>query len=386
MLKIMCWLWSQEGGRSKYTFDHVNIWAAMLRRNLTIPFTLACVTDMPEGIDPSIEIIKAPKDFINIQTPTWKGEMPNCFRRIVLFHPNAKEIFGDRYVSMDLDCVIGGNIDHLFDRDDDLVLYKGTSASRPYNGSMVLMNAGARPHVYNDFNYENAVISGKQYTGSDQAWFAYSLGPNEKTWGEDEGVFWWGKHHTLKDDDKKIIFFPGNPKPWNICELGLDKHVKMCYKGEQKNNCLILGYDKEVWSDFNTLNIYNKHFSHIICSPEVAPYFKKHNPVIISSDEKALAYAIMLGYPDDNIYFCGHRNRERNMKVRFIRDYDHKPVPQQTISYNVGDIELLKKEVADRLLAHGIVEIYDPLAEDGEIPKFSVSKNLRKPKRFIKNE
>lgn len=380
----MCWLWNQEGGRAKYTADNVNIWASMLRKNLTIPHTLACVTNMPEGIDPSIEIIEAPQDFIDIQTPTWKGEFPNCFRRIVLFHPNAKDLFGDRYVSMDLDCVIGGNIDHLFDRDDDLVLYKGTSSARPYNGSMVMMNAGCRPHVYNDFNYENAVLSGKKYTGSDQAWFAYSLGPNENVWDDKDGVHWWGKHHTVRPEDKKIIFFPGNPKPWTICELGLDKHVEMCYKGEQKHNCLVVGYGKEVWKDFEALNVQNKKFSHIICSPEAEKYFKKHNPIISDSDKKSLAIANMLGYENDNIYFCGQRNRENIMKVIFIRAYDHKPVPQQTISYNVGDIELLKKDVAEKLLKHEIVKPYIE-TEEKTNKKFGISSKI-KPSAKVEKE
>lgn len=155
-LKVMSWLWSQPNGRAKYTAEHVNIWAAMVRRHLTIPHTISIVTDMPDGIDSNIEIIEPPTDFLNIETPSWNGDKPNCFRRLSLYSPDAEKIFGaKRFVSMDLDCVICQNIDELFDRNDDIVLYKGTSFERPYNGSMVLMTAGARTKVYNDFSLKN---------------------------------------------------------------------------------------------------------------------------------------------------------------------------------------------------------------------------------------
>jgi hypothetical protein len=48
---------------------------------------------------------------------------------------DAADIFGERFVCMDLDCVIGGPLDPLFDRPEDLVLFKGTAPDRPYNGS-----------------------------------------------------------------------------------------------------------------------------------------------------------------------------------------------------------------------------------------------------------
>lgn len=178
MLKILTWLWEKPGSRTTYTAEHVNLWAAMLKRHLTIPYTLACVTDMPEGIDADIEIIPPPNEFVGLETPTWKNDKPNCFRRLSMFRPDAAEIFGERFVSMDLDCTIGANIDALFDRDDDFIMYKGTSFDRPYNGSLLMMNAGARPQVYLDFNEENAIKSGQKYVGSDQAWIAYCLGPN----------------------------------------------------------------------------------------------------------------------------------------------------------------------------------------------------------------
>ena len=220
MLRILTWLWPQPGGRAEYTAEHVNIWAAMVGRHLSMPHTLACVTDMPEGIDPSIEIISPPGEFEDVRIPTWSDRrargLPQCFRRLAMFHPNAGEIFGERFVSMDLDCVIADNLDPLFDHDDDFRMYRGTNAARPYNGSLLQMNAGARPKVYTEFTPERAVAAGKIYLGSDQAWISYVLGWCEKTWGPEHGVQWYRSRQNRHDIRPRLMFFPGTPKPWQV--------------------------------------------------------------------------------------------------------------------------------------------------------------------------
>jgi hypothetical protein len=98
------------------------------------------------------------------------------------------EIFGKRFVCMDLDCVITGNLDPLFDVPDDFKIFHGTGGGRPYNGSMILMTAGARSQVYEQFNQEAAVEAGNKFLGSDQAWISQVLGPDEATWGPADGV------------------------------------------------------------------------------------------------------------------------------------------------------------------------------------------------------
>lgn len=303
-LKIITWLWEQKLGRATYTAEHVNIWAAMLKRNLTIPYTLACVTDMPDGIDQDIEIIEPPKDFIGLETPSWNKEKPNCFRRLTLYSPDAEKIFGaKRFVSMDLDVVICSNIDSLFDRDDDIILYKGTSHGRPYNGSMVMMNAGARPQVYTDFNEENAIKSGQLFVGSDQAWIAYCLGKGEKTWDFEDGVFWYGSQYNTSQDKCKMVFFPGSPKPWDLCTLGLDKFVNLCYKGKKESKCLILGYNKNVWEELEQ-SIDKGPFEKVILSPEAKEHWPYDNVLAIAaSDDQAINIARMHGY--EEFIFCG---------------------------------------------------------------------------------
>lgn len=300
-------MWHKKGSRTNYTAAHVNIWAAMVSKHLTIPHRIACVTDMPEGIDPYIEIIKPPGEFVDLETPTWKGDKPNCFRRLAMFRPDAAKIFGERFVCMDLDCVIGANIDMLFDRDDDFVMYKGTSFDRPYNGSMMMLRAGARPQVYVDFNEENAIKSGAKYVGSDQAWISYCLGPNEKTWSFEDGICWWGSQYNTLIPEKRIMFFPGQIKPWESVTYGFDKWITSHYKGNKKNKtCLILGYNKNVWDELEDA-LEQGPFDNYIISPEIEPYWTNGYLEIAANDEYALRLVRMHGY--ENFVFCGRTDK-----------------------------------------------------------------------------
>lgn len=219
MITVVSWLWRQPEGRVRYTADHVNLWASMVRRNLAMPHRLVCVTDMPEGIEQGVEIIAPAGEFEDVE-PAWGPRKPNCYRRLVMFRRDAAKTFGRRFVSIDLDCIVGGPLDPLFERRDDFVICKGTHPSRPYNGSMMLIRAGCRPQVYERFDQAGADASGTAFHGSDQAWLAHVLGPNEATWDEADGV--WHLNRFLPEAKRakpRILFFPGKRKPWELAPI-----------------------------------------------------------------------------------------------------------------------------------------------------------------------
>lgn len=231
-LTVLCWYWKQEKSRTHYKPEHVSIWADMVRRNLTLPHRIACVTDIPEGIDPRVEIIAPPGEFEDIHNPRWTNGKPQCYRRLSMFRRDAARIFGERFVCMDLDCVIGRSLDPLFDRNDDLVLFKGTSSNRPYNGSMLLVTAGCRPRVYEDFDQQGALESGARFCGSDQAWLAHCLGWDEKVWGEDDGVVRFRSGYRAGKPPPRVVFFPGALKPWMVAPV--DPYARAHYRAETK--------------------------------------------------------------------------------------------------------------------------------------------------------
>lgn len=231
MITVLTWLWKQDRSRAVYTAEHVNIWADMVRRNLSMSHRIACVTNMPEGIDASVEIIGPPGEFEDIETPRWNNGRPLCYRRLAMFRSDAARLFGERFVCMDLDCVVAGPLDPLFDRPEDLVLFKGTAPQRPYNGSMMLIRAGCRPQVFRTFDQSGAELSGELFRGSDQAWLAHCLGPNEAIWDERDGVYWFGSKHQrqIKRGEPRVLFFPGSLKPWNVTRIDLftRKHYRI---------------------------------------------------------------------------------------------------------------------------------------------------------------
>lgn len=232
MLTVLSWWWRQPNGRADYGPEAVNRWAQMVRRNLTIPHRVACVTNDTEGLDASIEIIAPPRDFEDVRIPTWGDRKPQCLRRLSMFRPDAAEIFGDRFVCMDLDVVIAGNLDSLFNGPEDFRMMQSTAPkARPYNGSMLLMTAGARPQVYTEFTPERAVLAGKHFLGSDQAWIGFSLGWGEKTWGERDGAVWFSPRYSGGvPETARVMFFPGTPKPWQVAgSRPLDRWVQRHY-------------------------------------------------------------------------------------------------------------------------------------------------------------
>lgn len=223
MLTVLTWLWAQPGGRTKYTARHVNAWAAMVRRHLTLKHEIACVTGMPEGIDPGIRIIAPSGDFLDVKLPTWGPRRPQCLRRLAMFRRDAADwLKAKRVVSFDLDCVICESLDPLFDTDDDFRITKGTARSRLYNGSLMMLRLGSRPHVYDTFTPERAFRAGLMHLGSDQAWLASAI-PNEKTWTPADGVKFW--HPMRPVTEARVVFFAGGVgKPWEVNDPLVRQH------------------------------------------------------------------------------------------------------------------------------------------------------------------
>lgn len=226
-LTILSWFWKQPDGRATYTAETVNIWADMVSRNLSIPHRMACVTSHQDGIDPHIQIIAPPKDYEDVQMPGWGADKPQCLRRLSMFRPDAADIFGERFVCMDLDCVVFDSLDPLLDTDADFKMYRGTNRKRPYNGSMLLLRAGARPQVYRQLTPLALRVAGSQYVGSDQAWISFILGAGEETWGIDDGVHAYNSRWNTSDP--RLMFFLGNPKPWDA-EPQSDPMIRKHYR------------------------------------------------------------------------------------------------------------------------------------------------------------
>ncbi len=307
MITVLSWFWRQDGGRIRYSAEHVNIWASMVRRNLSMAHRIACVTDIPDGIDDRIEIIEPPHEFEHVRIPTWRADRPQCLRRLTMFRRDAAKIFGRRFVCMDLDCVISGPLDPLFKTRADFKIYRGTAVGRPYNGSLMLITAGCRPQVYEKFTPDAAVEAGKRFVGSDQAWISHILGPNEQTWGVEDGIFWWNRQQPkAATKDARLMFYPGFVKPWQLLVNGGDEWVSRHYRHAPAGKCLILGYADNVWDEAEVA-VESGPFDAVIASPEAAEHWPGEILAVANDDAQAERLARMHGF--DEFVFCGRTPR-----------------------------------------------------------------------------
>lgn len=204
-LIIGTWLW---GG--KYPKIYVERLRAGLARHLKQPYRFEVFT--PEDDDIHFTKIKG------------------CFARLRMFDPQWQAKHGikdnDRLVCADLDSIVTGPLDPLFNRPDNFCILTGANSSNPcpYNGSLWMLRAGYRPDVWSDFSLKAAAQVPHDKFPDDQAWFAHKL-PGVVGWkaGPSSGVYAFHKPGWPKGDalpaDARLVVFPGWRDPSKFTHL-----------------------------------------------------------------------------------------------------------------------------------------------------------------------
>lgn len=198
-LTIVTWLWG-----TKYSRDYVNKLERSLARNLKQPYLFMLVE--PPQDEPLIRI-------------------DGCFVRLRMFNPNWQFSFGltGRIVCIDLDVVITGPLDALFDRPEPFVILQGANSINPcpYNGSLWMLRAGAHPEVWRDFSVAEASKLKFFKFPDDQNWMAHKL-PNAAGWqvGQSSGVWSFRKRGWPAGDrlpgGARLVCFPGAADPAQV--------------------------------------------------------------------------------------------------------------------------------------------------------------------------
>lgn len=238
MLTVVFFLWhdpkSQWRGEYTYSARHVNAAKRMVEANLSTPHRFVCATDNRQGIDSSIDIVPLNRYADHLFKHGAR------FQKLLAWHPRAADIFGgERLLVMDLDNLVLDSLDTLVDRPEDVVLWRNPTAATKnrtfYNTSMMLLNAGARPYVYNKFSLENAKeLQRLRLSGTDQAWVSYVLGDIEADWDGRDGVRSYRldyhrgeiQHHT----PERVIAFHGQWWPMSNVVRLKHPHLYRAYK------------------------------------------------------------------------------------------------------------------------------------------------------------
>lgn len=219
MLTIATFKWRGWRG-NMYTAKHVLALRNMVGRHLRQPHRFVCITDDKRGLR-DVETL-----------PLWPmhegfdAEVlhhPNCYRRMLLFADEARLLFGDRILHLDLDCIITGALDPLIpEPGTGFKVVKGHVAD--YNGSMWYVEPGYRPDLWHGLTQDAAdrAQAGTGGYGSDQVWMSHML-PSHATWGPEDGVY---QYHTDITSGEvpagaRVIFFAGPKKPWKCSMTSL---------------------------------------------------------------------------------------------------------------------------------------------------------------------
>lgn len=230
-LTIVLWKWKTPDWfpakeRSGYDAEKVNVAARMIKRHLTLPHQIICVTDEPEGIT-ECDTYPLWDKWSDIRHPQ-RPDRLTCYRRLPIFNSFLPHVFGTRIVSMDLDMVIVGNLDSLLDRPEPFVGYRTTRGLVPrvYNGSIFMFDCGPRSSIYDIYDRFDPNTSPQEaadagYSGTDQAWMAHVLGPNRPYWTADDGILSWRRDIVTQPSTRalpahaKLVVFFGPDKPWH---------------------------------------------------------------------------------------------------------------------------------------------------------------------------
>jgi hypothetical protein len=206
-LFVCSWLWGK-----KWPSVYVERLFAGVARNLKQDFRSVLVTDQVgyAGADVVLQIETEDRPLL---------EVPGCLVRMRMFDPAWQARIGartgDRIVCIDVDAVITGQIDPLFDRDDEFTIMQGFNTTNPcpFQGSLWMFRAGERHDVWSDFSYEAARLVPFHGIPDDQGWL-HSRFPNACAWTTEEGAYafkkkgWIGGRRKLPDN-ARVVVFPG---------------------------------------------------------------------------------------------------------------------------------------------------------------------------------
>lgn len=215
-MTFVCWKWGAE-----FAAKHVNVLRAMLARHYHGPHELVCITDDVEGLDPRIRTHPCPVHFEGLQNPD--GErFPSCYRRLWNFSAEAAEVLGPRFLAIDVDVIVTGDITDLMDRQTaSFVGWTDVRFKWRKVAGGIYMLAGAKHRdVWETFDpYTSPQLAAAAGChGSDQGWISLCMYPPPAAFTARDGVvsLKWLRPGLLDPPRSvRIVSTPGKYNPWN---------------------------------------------------------------------------------------------------------------------------------------------------------------------------
>lgn len=215
VITVITFLWGDKFGAD----DVAKLFSAV-RRNLKQPARFIAVSEWNLNIE-GVECIP----IRDIELTKIKG----CYARLRMFDRQWQcdyKIEG-RIVLIDLDTVITGELDPLFDRPEPFVIMQGGNSTNPclFNGALQMLRTGCHSEIWDSFTVDRASRVPFYEFPDDQGWLWARL-PNAAGWkcGPESGVYvfhkpgWQGWEPGSKPSDKlpkgaRLVTFSGWRNP-----------------------------------------------------------------------------------------------------------------------------------------------------------------------------
>ena len=221
IVHVSCFKWGDL-----YSADDVNRLRAMFARHLTRLHVFHCVTDNPQGLHPHIVTHSLP-DYSFAPRDIGLG------RKLAVYMPDFIGLEGQLLVQTDIDVVLVGNVDFLFDRPEvDFMIARGRnqSGNTRGHGAVVRLRVGALPTLWQDLlaDPEGTAAHCQHHRGapghvSEQRYLDWKLA--EMAFFEDGRVVYFRQDcnayaetvnptgHAIPPHGARIVSFAGRVKP-----------------------------------------------------------------------------------------------------------------------------------------------------------------------------
>lgn len=178
-----------------YGPEYVNRLAAMVARHTTRPHQFLCLTDDARGLECASEAIAA--------------DLPGWWAKLAMFQPRR---FNERVLYLDLDTVICGNVDFLFDYTGPFAILRSFLPPSRY-GSAIMSFTPGHSYLYSDFTPD---VMARLY--GDQDWIEEKLAAADYWQEIAPGAIGSYKVDELAESPKDfaICCFHGEPKPHQV--------------------------------------------------------------------------------------------------------------------------------------------------------------------------
>lgn len=208
-LTITTWKWG-----SKYRVSDVKKLYGGFVRHLKQPFRFIAFSDDYFNIQ-GVECIFIEREYRHLTF------QQGCFARLRMFANDFQEKnkLTGRIVCSDLDTVITGHLDPVFNRSEPFVILQGANSVNPcpYTGALIMLQSGHHSDVWDDFSLEKASSVPFHSFPDDQGWLWHKI-PDAAGWKAGEnGVYAFCKpgwpSGTELPRDARIVTFNGWRSP-----------------------------------------------------------------------------------------------------------------------------------------------------------------------------